>query len=118
MCSSATAICSVVGSCAKAHRNSSFTFSASGRLSLAICSARPPPRDSLPWISSEFKRCSAWAGFASLARSRASARPGLFLTSRGAPAAVLHLLAHLGQQIVQGVLLKTPVDEVVECYQR
>src|SRR5207244_5416022 len=43
--------------------------------------------------------------------------PGSSLTSRGAMAVFLHLHAHLGQQIVQGALLKTPVHEVVEPHQ-
>src|SRR2546421_6255 len=44
MCSRATLSCSSVGLRAKAHMNSSSTFSESRRLSLASSSARPPAR--------------------------------------------------------------------------
>src|SRR5262245_8711698 len=44
-------------------------------------------------------------------------RPESSLTRRGSPATVLQPHAHLSQEVVQGALLSTPVDEVVEGHQ-
>ena len=60
--------------CGRGPGNSSSTFSASGRGSLASRSARPPARaTACPAPPRELSRCSAWARLASLTRSHSQA---------------------------------------------
>src|SRR5207302_696674 len=57
-----------------------------------------------------------WLSMRPLGKFHAGSWPGLSLTSRGA-SAVLHLHAHLRQEIVQGALLRVPVHEIIERHQ-